>query len=130
MASVWRDVVILTIRETPSKSKAGSGFGMWVIQKLRDGAHYNVTLRAGNYFTNQVSGEKQYPKDGMTDWDFEALKKSVPGLPEKAPGKPTLYWDIVMPLLDRKNPPPVPEPESQPDPEPAGPPEPERMPWE
>lgn len=132
MASVWKDVVIYQVRETQSKTKAGSGFGMWVVQKIRDGKHYDVTLRAGNFYTNAVNGEKEYPKGGLTDWDFEALNKPTgQRIPDGKGGtRPELVWDVVKPLLDRKNPPPVPtdEPEQQAQ-EPAGPPEPEMPPW-
>ena len=122
MASVWRDIVLLTVKETPSKTKEGAGFGAWVIQKLRDGAHYNVTLRAGNYFTNQLTGEREYPKGGLTDYDLNDLKKTVPGTAET-------YWAAAMRLLDRKNPPPVPA-EGAPVGGPPEAPEPEKMPWE
>lgn len=137
MASVWKDIAILTIRETPSKTKAGSGFGMWVIQKLRDGKHYDTTLRAGNFYTNAVTGDKEYPKGGLTDWDFEALKKPTPTGQRVPDGKggtrAEMFWDVVIPLLDRKNPPPVPEPEpdtpaEQQQPAPASS-EPELPPW-
>ena len=105
MASVWRDIVLLTIKETPSKNKEGSGFGVWIIQKLRDGAHYNVTLRAGSFYMNQATGEREYPKGGLTDWDLNELKKTVPGSTET-------FWVVGMRLLDRRNPPAVPPPDA------------------
>lgn len=128
MASVWKDVVILTIKQTPSRSKEGSGFGVWVIQKLRDGAHYNVTVRAGSYYKHQVTGEPVYPKDGLTDWDFEAMNKQTGNIIPDGKGgtRPEFIWDVVKKLIDRKNPPPVPTDEPA-----SAPPttEPEMPPW-
>lgn len=131
MASVWKDVVLLTIRETASKSKEGSGFGMWVIQKLRDGAHYNVTVRAGSFYKHQVTGETVYPKDGMTDWDFEALNKQTGQTTSDGKGgmRAELFWDVTKKLIDRKNPPPVPTDEPASEPAPPASEEPEMPPW-
>lgn len=102
MASVYRDVLLLTVRENESKRKDGSGFGIWVIQKVRDEKHFNVTVRAGRYYTDKVTGEKRYPKDGLSDLDFQALKKVDPD----GDGK-KLIWDKIRVLIDRNNPPPV-----------------------
>lgn len=128
MPSVYKDVVLLTIKEREWKD--GKGFGVWIIQKLVDGKHKDVTLRAGMYSPNKVTGERQYPKDGLTDWDLEALKKQTGNvIPDGRGGtRPELLWDVATKLLDRKNPPPVPvdEPEQQ---QPAGPAEPELPPW-
>lgn len=101
MADQWRDVILETIRETQSKTKAGAGFGLWLVMKVKNEACYNVTVRAGSFYTDQVSGEKRLPKDGLTDWDFAALKK---------------VWEEkkIAKLLDRKSPPPVPHPDAPP----------------
>ena len=101
MAGVWREVLLLTIREFESKKKDGSGFGMWVIQKIHDDKSFNVTVRAGRYYIDKVTGEKKVPRDGgLSDWDFIALKN-------KNPDGEGLVWDKVKALIDRKNPPPV-----------------------
>lgn len=68
--------------------------------RVKNNACYNVTVRAGSFWTKESTKEKVYPKDGLTDWDFEALNK---------------VWKAdVKPLLDRKNPPPVPAPDAPP----------------
>ena len=100
MAGVWREVLLLTIREVESKKNDGSGFGMWVIQKILNDKSFNVTIRAGRYYTDKVNGEKRYPKDGLSDWDFMALKN-------KSPDGQGLVWDKIKVLIDRKNPPAV-----------------------
>jgi hypothetical protein len=97
MPDIWREVVLKTIKEKAWKE--GKFFGIWVIQKVRNDTSVSVTVRAGMAYTDKVTGEKRYPKDGFTDWDLEALrKKNEAGVP---------IIDEIMPLLDRKNPPPV-----------------------
>ena len=99
-AGVWREILLLTIRETESKKNDGSGWGIWVFQKAHGDTSVSVTVRAGRYYTDKVTGDKKYPKDGLSDWDFMALKN-------KAPDGQGLVWDKVKVLIDRKNPPAV-----------------------
>lgn len=73
MADTWRDVVLKTLRETPSKTKAGAGFGTWVVQRVKNDKSFSVTVRAGGFYTDAVTGEKRYPKDGLSLYDFKAL---------------------------------------------------------
>ena len=113
MPDVWRDVLVKTIREKEGNRNDGSGFGMWVVQKVKNDVSVSVTVRAGRYYKNKVTGEREYPKDGLSDWDFEALKK-------KSADGTQFVWDEIKPLLDRKNPPvvkPLEEPTEEPAPE-------------
>ncbi len=96
MSDIWREIVLKTLRE--KEWKDGKGFGLWIVQKAKNDTSVSVTVRAGMYYTDKVTGEKRYPKDGLTDWDLSALKDK---------------WNEVKPLLDRKNPPPVPPLESE-----------------
>jgi hypothetical protein len=98
MADTWRDAILLTLREMPSKNKEGSGWGLWVVMKVRNDTCYNVSVRAGSYYTDKVTGERRIPRDGLTSYDFAKLKEE---------------WAKVKPLLDRDNPPPVPAPEGE-----------------
>lgn len=121
----WKDVVLLTIRETPSKKegKEGEGYGLWAVARVKpDGTLFNVTLRSGRYYKNKVTGSKEMPKDGLGYYDFMELKK-----PGKTPGVATM-WEEVIKLLDPKHPPVLPSTDAPP---PAAPePEIEKMPWE
>ena len=112
MADEWRDVVLRTIRETASKNREGSGFGLWIVMKLKNDAFYNVTVRSGSYYTDKVTGEKRIPREGLTDYDFAALKK--------------VWATDVLPLIDHNNPPPVPGPADEPPKEEE---DPEKVPW-
>ena len=88
----WRDVVLLTLREAPSKKDPTKGYGLWIVMRVKpDGTVFNVTARSGQYYF--MNSEKRLPKDGLSDWDLSDLKKD---------------WDKVKVLMDRKNPPPVP----------------------
>ena len=113
----WRDVVLKTIKETPSKKEEGKGYGLYVIMRVKpDNTVFNVTVRSGQYY--HINGEKRLPKDGLNEFDFFALKEAVAGDPIKACscGKtrsPTVF-DGVRKLLDRRNPPPVPAADAPP----------------
>lgn len=74
MNDEWRDLVLKTLRETPSRTKDGAGFGMWVIQRVRNNASFSVTVRSGGYYTDKVTGERRYPKEGLSLYDFNALR--------------------------------------------------------
>ena len=83
----WRTVVLLTIRETPNKKKEGSWYGTWVVARVKpDGTIFSKTVRSGESYT--MSGERRYPKEGLTWYDFEALRP--------------IYKDKVEPLIDPK----------------------------
>lgn len=106
----WRDVVLMTIRETPNKKKEGHFYGLWVVMRVTpDDKCFGVTVRSGESFL--MNGERRYPKDGLNEFDFYAIKEATAGDPVKSCscGKtrsPTVF-DEVRKLLDRKNPPPV-----------------------
>ena len=76
----WKDIVLETIKETPSRDKAGAGFGMWLLQKTKDGKSVSVKVVAGSFYTHQVTGEKVYPKDGLGYRDFDSLRSIYPRL--------------------------------------------------
>ena len=100
MADEWKTVVRHQIRQTESRDKAGSGWGVWVVQKFKNKKHASIKLVAGSYYTHQVSGEIVYPKDGLSLKDFEAISP--------------VYKDKIQPLLAA--PPPYPdEPEAESD---------------
>lgn len=82
-AAVWTEVVIKTIKERPWKD--GKGFGMWVVQKFKDGKSVSVSVRAGMYAPNKVTGEKTLPKEGLELEHFEALRP--------------IYTAEILPLL-------------------------------
>ncbi len=73
MADTWRDIVLKTIRETPSRTKQGAGFGLWIVQRVKNDKSFSVTVRSGSFYTDAVSGEKRLPKDGLNLYDFKAL---------------------------------------------------------
>lgn len=120
----WRDVVLLTLRETASKKadKPNEGYGLWVVARVKpDNTLFNVTLRAGKYAPNKVDGSKSLPKDGLGYYDIKALEDK-----SKDP-QHEFVWSQVKAMLDPKNPPVIPppgEPEQQ-----AQEPEPEMPPW-
>lgn len=119
MADGWRDVVLRTIKETPSKKEEGKGYGLYVIMRVKpDNTVFNVTVRSGQYYT--INGEKKLPKDGLNEFDFFALKGKTTAAPIKACAcgamRDATVFDEVRVLLDRKNPPPVPAPDAPPPP--------------
>jgi hypothetical protein len=134
----WRDVVLITIRETPSKKadKPDEGYGLWVVARVKpDNTLFNVTVRSGRYYPNKVDGSKTLPKDGIGFYDFMEFKK--PSKTQTHPVKacacgavrtPTV-WEDILALLDPKNPPVLPDPNiaqaATPPPEPDIP----QMPW-
>lgn len=140
-AGEWRDVILHTLRETPSKKegKTNEGYGMWVVARVKpDGSIFGVTVRSGRYYPNKLDGSKTVPKEGMGYYDFMELKKKSKVLTESMKGCPSCgvareptVWDEVVKFLDPKNPPKLPdfEPEQQPDPEPSAPAEPELPDW-
>ena len=117
MADIWREIVLKTIKE--KEWKDGKGFGIWIVQKIKNDTSVSVTVRAGMYYTEKVTGEKRLPKDGLNGYDFEELNK---------------VWKEIQPLLDHQHPPlvipvepPSPEPPKEPAPPAGG--EVEEVPW-
>ncbi len=103
MDSRWTEKILLTVREKDWKD--GKGFGIWVVQKVCDGKSVEVTVRAGMYRTDAVTGEKKLPREGLTLKDFEALRP--------------IFKEKIEPLLKIARGTPVPEDaESCPDPGP------------
>lgn len=132
----WRNVVLLTLRETPSKKegKKDEGYGTWIVARVKpDNTLFNVTYRSGRYYPNKLTGEKELPKDGIGYYDFMELKKESKKLTAAvracacgATRAPTV-WDEVVALLDPRHPPVLPPPDAPP---PAtAEPEIEKMPW-
>ncbi len=126
MEGEWRDVILVTIRENPSKrsDKPDEGYGTWIVARVKpDNKLFGVTFRSGRYYPNKVTGEKTLPKDGIGFYDFMELKKPWKGGPETT-------WEMVVKMLDPKHPPVLPHPSEQA--KTPAPPEPksERMPWE
>ena len=120
----WRNVILLTIRESPSKKegKEGEGYGLWVVARVKpDNTLFGVTVRSGRYYPNKVTGEREIPKDGLGFFDFKALKDK-----SKTPGF-EYVWDEIEKLLDPKRPPVLPNPGAPPPPAPE--PEAETPPW-
>lgn len=93
MADIWTDRLLLTLKETPHKTKPGCGYGLFVVQKLRNGQSFNVQVRSG-YFSTSPDGEKKLPKDGLGLYDFNTIGP--------------IFKDQIKPLLE--NPPAVPLP--------------------
>lgn len=110
MADVWRDIVLKTLRETPSRTKAGAGYGLWVVQRVKNEKSYSVTVRSGSFYTDAVTAEKRYPKDGLNLYDFKALSAT--------------YKAEIEPLLNIPKDTPI-----DPHTEDAAPPEAEMPPW-
>lgn len=81
--AVWKEVVLMTLREREWKD--GKGFGLWVVQKIKDGKSYEVAVRGGMYRPDKVTGEKVLPKEGLTEADFKLLSP--------------IYLSQVLPLL-------------------------------
>lgn len=102
MDDEYRDIVLKVYRETPHKTKPGCGFGLWLIQKVKNGVSFNVQVRAGWYSTDAVTGLKKYPKDGLGKYDFKAIS--------------AVYKSEVEPTFN--NPPPVADPLTPPPPAP------------
>lgn len=139
----WRDVILLTLRETPTKPKKGresewkegEGYGDWVVARVKpDNTLFGVTFRSGKYYPSKLDGSKTLPKDGISYYSFMELKKpsktrlgAVRACACGAERIPTV-WEDVLALLDPKNPPVLPAPNAEPPAPPA--PEVEKMPWE
>lgn len=70
----YREIVLKVIKERPWKD--GKGFGCWVIQTVCDNKSVRVQVRSGMYYPNKVTGEKQYPKEGLEISDFRSLKET------------------------------------------------------
>jgi hypothetical protein len=133
----WRDVILLTLRETPSKKpdEQGKGYGDWVVARVKpDGKLFAVTFRSGKYYPSKIDGSKTLPKDGIGFYSFMELKK-----PSKVKTDPVkscacgatrvpAVWDDVVKLLDPRNPPKLPAAD-EPAPAAAEPPI-EKMPWD
>lgn len=124
----WRDVILLTLRETPTRQKAGresewkegEGYGDWVVARVKpDGTLFNVTFRSGKYQPSKIDGTKMLPKDGIGFYSFMELRK--PSKTNVAPIKacacgatraPTVWEDVVA-MLDPKKPPVLPAAEPE-----------------
>src|SRR5580704_6728631 len=105
--AVWTEKILKTIKERPWKD--GKGFGLWVVQKIKDGKSHSVTVRAGMYKTSPINpDEKILPKEGLEEADFTTLR--------------AIYKDEVLPLLQIAKGTAI-------DPRDGAPPEPEQMPW-
>lgn len=120
----WRDVILLTLRETPSKKpeKKDEGYGLWVVARVKpDNTLFGVTLRSGRYYPNKVDGSKSLPKEGIGFYDLKALEEK-----SKDPAFDYIYAQVKA-LCDPKHPPVLPNPGA---PAPvATEPEPEMPPW-
>lgn len=84
--AVWTEVILKTIKERPWKD--GKGFGLWVVQKFKDGKSVSVSVRGGMYSPNKVTGEKTLPKEGLELEHFDELR--------------LIYNAEVLPLLQIK----------------------------
>lgn len=94
-AEGWRDVLLLTIRETPNKKKENAFFGMWVMMRVTpDNKCFSVKVVSGESYL--MNNERKYPREGLTWYDFEALRP--------------IFIEKISPLIDPRNPPPVPLP--------------------
>lgn len=111
MADVYRDILLKTLKETPSKTKPGAGYGMWVIQRVKNDASFKVTVRSGGFYTDAVTGDKRYPKDGLDLFDFNTLSP--------------IFKTEIKPLLEIPKGTVV----AAADAPPLAEPEPEQMPW-
>ena len=69
----FRSIVLKTIRETQSSKDETKGWGMWILQYIKDGQHVATKLVCGEYWTDAMSGEKRYRAKGMGRRDFETL---------------------------------------------------------
>lgn len=69
--SAYREVVLKTLRE--KEWRDGKGFGVWVVQTVKDDKSFKVQVRAGMYRPNKVTGEKELPKDGFEIGDFDVV---------------------------------------------------------
>lgn len=70
-ANPYREVVLKTLREREWKD--GKGFGVWVVQTIKDDKSFRVQVRAGMYRPDKVTGEKVLPKDGIDEGDFKTI---------------------------------------------------------
>lgn len=74
MAFEGSSKVLMTVRETASTKKEGSGWGQWVIAYYdKDGKPFSAKLVCGEYYTTP-EGEKRYKAKGMALKDFETLR--------------------------------------------------------
>lgn len=108
MPGEWRERVLLTLRE--KEWRDGKGFGLWVVQKIKDNASFSVDVRAGMYRPDKVTGAKILPQYGLNLADLQTLKAR---------------WTEVLPLLQIGKGSPVPLEEME-TPKEDGP---EEMPW-
>lgn len=69
--SAYREIILKTIRE--KEWKDSKGFGVWVVQTVKDDKSFKVQVRAGMYRPNKVTGAKELPKDGLDVGDFKSL---------------------------------------------------------
>ena len=61
--SAYREVILKTLRE--KEWREGKGFGVWIVQTIKDDKSFKIQVRAGMYRPDKVSGEKVLPKDGL-----------------------------------------------------------------
>ena len=108
--SAYREVILKTLRER--EWREGKGFGVWVVQTIKDDKSFRVQVRAGMYRPDKVTGEKILPKDGLDEGDFKTTHAD---------------WKEVEALLQIPKGTAVPPPGSELDA--AAGPEPELPPW-
>ncbi|MES2155426.1 MAG: hypothetical protein V4510_09860 [bacterium] len=114
-APEYREIVLKTLRE--KEWRDGKGFGVWVVQTVKDGKSFKVQVRAGMYKPNRVTGEKELPKDGLDEGDFKLIHVAE-------------TWKAIEELLRIQKGTAVAPAGSELDPaEKAAPPEPETPPW-
>ncbi|MBS3927735.1 MAG: hypothetical protein KGZ65_04000 [Sphingomonadales bacterium] len=80
--AVYKEIILKTIRE--KEWKDGKGFGVWVVQTVKDDKSFKIQVRAGMYRPDKVTGEKVLPKDGLDEGDFKTVHAA---------------WKEVEPLL-------------------------------
>lgn len=110
--SAYREIILKTIRE--KEWKEGKGFGVWVVQTVKDDKSFKVQVRAGMYRPNKVTGEKELPKDGLDAGDFKSVGAA---------------WKEIESLLQIAKGTPVAPAGSELDPAEPTPPEPDLPPW-
>ncbi len=67
----YREIILKTVRE--KEWKDGKGFGVWVVQTVKDDKSFKIQVRAGMYRPNKLTGEKELPKDGLDLSDFNTV---------------------------------------------------------
>ena len=81
--AAYREIVLKTMREKPWQE--GKGFGLWIVQTVKNGKSERIKVIAGMYKPNKVTGEKTLPKDGLEASDLKTLAE---------------HWNTIKPLLE------------------------------